>query len=69
MRYPECYEPDRMAEALEAEYDRKCEMFPHCAQCGSSLYPCDTYTELSSQLFCEKCVTNNTRSTADLEVF
>jgi hypothetical protein len=69
MSLPNCYEADHQAEAREAEWDRQCEDFPHCAKCGGSLYPYDTYTELGGQLYCENCVERNTHSTADLEVF
>lgn len=69
MKIPDCYEADRQAEALEAEYARKCEAFPHCYECGESLYTCDTYTELGGQLYCEKCVSRNTHAVCDLEVF
>ena len=65
---PDCYEADWQAESLEAVFARKCEAFPHCDQCGGSLYPHDTYTELSNRLYCEKCVTRGTHSVCDLEV-
>lgn len=56
-------------ERQQAEYDAKCEAFPHCDECGGSLYPYDTYTEIGGQLYCERCVSRGTRLIDDLEVF
>lgn len=66
MTLPDYYEADRMADAIQLEYDRKCEAFPRCDQCGGSLYPHDTYTELGDCLYCETCVDHNTHAVADL---
>jgi hypothetical protein len=68
MVLPDCYEAHLQAEVAEAAYDKKCEAFPRCGECGGSLYPYDTYTSLGSQLYCEKCVGKNTHFTADMEV-
>ena len=51
----------------QAEFDAKCEAFPHCDECGGSLYPYDTYTELGGRLYCERCVSRGTRLTDNLE--
>lgn len=54
---------------LQAEkWDIKCEAFPHCHQCGESLYPYDTYAELSGHLYCQRCVRLGTHSTDSLDV-
>lgn len=68
MNLPDCYDPVTQEVRRQAEYDTKCEAFPRCDECGGSLYPHDTYTELGGKLYCGKCVHLNTHSTDGLEV-
>ncbi|MBE6925024.1 MAG: hypothetical protein E7466_07315 [Ruminococcaceae bacterium] len=69
MRLANLSDPATQAELREEAWDEKCEAFPHCHQCGGSLYPYDTYTELDDKLYCENCVSNGTHCTDSLEVF
>lgn len=68
MQIPDCYDPVIQEEQRQAEWDAKCEAFPHCDECGGSLYPHDTYTEIGGHLYCEKCISNNTHLVDNLEV-
>ena len=68
MPIPDCYDPAVQEDRRQAEWDAKCEASPRCDECGGSLYPHDTYTELDVKLYCEKCVYLHTHSTDDLEV-
>ena len=68
MPIPDCYDPIAQEDRRQVEYDAKCEVFPRCDECGGSLYPHDTYTELGGKLYCEKCVSDNTRLVDNLEV-
>ena len=61
-------DPALQAELREQRWDAKCETFPRCYQCSESLYPHDTYTELSDHLYCQRCVSLGTHSTDSLEV-
>ena len=68
MNLPNCYDPAEQEDCRQAEWDTKCEAFPHCAECGGSLYPHDTYTEIGGHLYCGKCISENTYSVDNLEV-
>jgi hypothetical protein len=59
-------DPDLRAEQIEEAWDAKCEVFPHCAECGESLLPYDTYTELGDHLYCQRCVGLGTHLTEAL---
>lgn len=61
-------DPATQAELIEEAWDRKCEAFPHCAECGESLYPHETYTELGEKLYCPDCIRSATHLTENLEV-
>ena len=69
MRLADMNDPAVQAEIREEIWDEKCETFPHCDECGGSLYPYDTYTELDGKLYCEDCVSNGTHDTESLEVY
>lgn len=68
MNLPDCYDPAVQEDRRQAEYDAECEAFPHCDECGGSLYPHDTYTEIGGHLYCEKCIRLNTHLVDNLEV-
>ena len=68
MQIPDSYDPITQEDRRQAEHDTACEAFPHCDECGGSLYPYDTYTELGERLYCEKCVKHNTHLVDNLEV-
>lgn len=68
MKLPDCYDPAAQEDRRQAEHDAKCEAFPRCDECGGSLYPHDTYTEIGGHLYCEKCISDNTHLVDNLEV-
>lgn len=68
MNLADPHDPALQAEIREEKWDAKCEASPRCHQCKESLYPHDTYTELSGRLYCERCVKLGTHSTDSLEV-
>lgn len=68
MNLPDCCDPVTQEDRRQTDYDAKCAAFHRCAECGGSLYPYDTYTELGEQLYCEKCVKRNTHLVDNLEV-
>lgn len=63
-----CGDAATQEEQRQVEFDARCEAFPRCDECGGSLYPHDTYTELSDHLYCERCVSRGTHLTDNLEV-
>lgn len=69
MRLADPNDPAVQAEIREENWDKKCEAFPRCHECGESLYPHDTYTELGDHLYCAECVRNQTYPIDRLEVF
>lgn len=63
-----CADPATCEELRQAKWDAKCEAFPRCAECGDSLLPHETYTELGGRLYCPDCVRSATHLTENLEV-
>lgn len=68
MNLPDYCDPAVQEDRRQAEYDAKCAAFHRCNECGGSLYPYDTYTELDGNLYCEKCIQRNTHLVDNLEV-
>lgn len=68
MQIPDCYDPAVQEDARQAAWDAKCDAFPRCEECGGSLYPHDTYTEIGGKLYCEECIRQHTHSVDNLEV-
>jgi hypothetical protein len=64
---PDCYDPVYQENRRQEKWDKHCEDFPHCCECGNSVYPYDTYTQIGEFIFCEKCVSKGTHSIDELE--
>lgn len=62
-------EPYEQEDRRQAEWDRRCEMYPHCICCGRSVYCWDTYHTVADEfIFCENCYRHEEHRTEDLEV-
>lgn len=70
MKIPDCYEADRMFDALDAAQTARLHRRPECVRCGNHIAS-DTYLDLSDLgafgYVCEHCVEACTYSVEDLE--